>query len=335
MSDPAAPAAPAAGEASAAHDARLDDARRRCDALRAALSARTSGDGGPVAEGERAAWRAEIAALIRAADAEVQAWRAVADAARALPELWKQLPAASAFPPTTAAAASDSRPEASRDATRPTAGRSNYLGASTYAAKGWTAYAAADYAGAGEAFERALALAPDDAEATALLAWARAAAGRDEDALLAAQHVLVARPRGPAAALARVAVGRVCLDKSIDGEAIEHLARVVRDNDDRRAVLYATLYLGVAYQRRGMYDDAVTFMRRALALGPNLVEARYELGRTYWAAGAQDDARAEWRAGAAAGAFSAWGKRCEERLEEARGDATAGGEADGSARALA
>lgn len=299
-------------------DPALSDARLRCAALRDALRARVSGSAEPVSPDERAALRAEIAALIRAADAQAQAWRAVADAARELPELWKQVPvAASASAPTSARPPFDYAPTASRDATRPSAGRSDYLSASTYAARGWTAYAASDYEAAAAAFERALSLAPDDGEAAAMLAWARAALGQEDDALLAAQQVLVARPRGAAASLARVAVGRVCLSKGIAGEAVEHLARVVRDNDDRRATLYATLYLGVAYERRGMYDDAVSFLRRALALGPNLVEARYELGRAHWAAGAHDEARAEWRAGAAAGALSSWARRCQEQLAAA------------------
>ncbi len=300
-------------------DVLLADAARRCDALRSRLHARLDGGSADAADDERAVLRGEIAALIRAADAHTQAWRALADAARALPELWKQLPGADA-PHATAGgrvAPIDSRDEHTGVAST----RSDHLGASTFVAKGWTAYAAADFAAAEAAFDRALTLAPDDAETAAMLAWARVARGLDDDALLAAQRVLVASPRGPAASLARVAVGRVCLAKGIVGEAIEHLARVVRDNDDRQATLYATFYLGVAYRRRDMYDDSVAFLRRALALGPNLVEARYELGCTHWRAGARAEARVEWRAGAA-GAFSPWARRCAERLSEVeRGEA--------------
>lgn len=291
----------------------LATARRRCEALGEVLRARA---GGAVTADERAELRGKIAALIRVADAQAQGWRAVAESARALPELWKQLTE------TPAPDAPPARPPASgasRDATRPASARSDYLGASTYSAKGWSAYAASDYEGAEAAFARALELAPEDAEAAALLGWARAALGRDDEALLAAQHVLVTRPRGAAASLARVAVGRVCLAKGIAGEAVEHFARVARDGDDRRATLYATLGLGVAYRTRGLYDDAVAFLRRALALGPNLVEARYELGEAHWAAGAPDAAREAWQAGAAAGAFSPWGRRCAARLAEVDG----------------
>ena len=202
--------------------------------------------------------------------------------------------------------------------------RADHLGASTYAARGWTAYAAGDYAASEAAYAQAAALAPDDSEAAALHGWALAALGRDDDALLAAHRVLTTAPPPPAgaAALARVALGRVCLHKGITGEALEHLARVTRDDADRRATLYATFHLGVAYGRRGMHDSAVTFLRRALALGPNLVEAYYELGRAHWQAGAPEAAHEAWRAGAGAGKFSPWAARCEElRLHLAGGGA--------------
>lgn len=292
-------------------DEAASGASARVAELRARLKAHLAA-GGATARDERATLRTEIAALIRTADAAVEAWRAVADAARALPELWKQLPVSEA---TTTGPNGAPRSPAVGVPSRGATARSDHLGASTFLAKGWTAYAAGDFAAAESAFERALSLAPDEAEPAAMLAWARASLGRADDALLAAQRVLVGGAVGPAASMARVAIGRVCLEKDIEGEAIEHLARVIRDNDDRRATLYATLYLGIAYQRRRMYDDAVAYLRRALVLGPNLIEARYALACTLWRAGARDDARVEWRTGAAA-LFSPWARRCEERLAE-------------------
>ena len=86
--------------------------------------------------------------------------------------------------------------------------------------------------------------------------------------------------------------------------------RAARDETDRKAALYATFYLGLVYQRREMFDDAVTFFQRALSLGPNLVEARYELGRSLWFGGDRAAAAEAWRAGAASGKFNAWAKRC-------------------------
>jgi tetratricopeptide (TPR) repeat protein len=197
--------------------------------------------------------------------------------------------------------------------------RADHLGASTYAARGWTAYALGDYAAAEAAYAEALARAPGDLEAAALYSWALAALHRDDDALRAAQRVLAAVPPPGPAALARVTLGRVCLRRGIAAEGFEHLTRAARDDADRRATLYATLHLGTAYAERGMYDDAVAFLRRAVTLGPGLVEAHYALGRAHWLAGAPDAADEAWRAGAASGKFSPWAARCEEIRQHMQG----------------
>ena len=39
-----------------------------------------------------------------------------------------------------------------------------------------------------------------------------------------------------------------------------------------------------------MFEDAQTFFQKTLALGPNLIEAYYELGRAYWFNGQRDEA---------------------------------------------
>jgi tetratricopeptide (TPR) repeat protein len=288
----------------------LDALRARCDALAGGLRARAAG--GPVPDEERGALRADIVAVIRAAAARARAYAALEADAKALAALWKALPRAAAEdrPAAPAGDLPNGVPGAAGPPRRTT--RADHLGASTYGAKGWNAYAAGDFAAAEAAYARALALAPGDPEAAALHGWALAALGRDDEALLAAQRVLAAAPPPGAAALARVTLGRVCLSKGITGEGLEHLARVARDDADRRATLYATFHLGVAYAGRGMYDDAVAFLRRALALGPNLVQAHYALGRAHWSAGARDAADEAWRAGAASGKFSPWAARCEE-----------------------
>ena len=133
-----------------------------------------------------------------------------------------------------------------------------------------------------------------------------------DDALLLFQKVLL---RDPQNSLARVNVGYTCLKKGIFGEAIEHLSRVIRLDNDRKATLYAHFYLGLVYLERDMYDDAQAFFRKTLVLGPNLIEAYYELGRAHWFGGEQDQARSAWREGFAANKFSPWGKRCAELLE--------------------
>ena len=94
----------------------------------------------------------------------------------------------------------------------------------------------------------------------------------------------------PANALARINVGYICLKKRIFGEAIEHLSKAIRLDNDRKATLYAHYYLGLVYLEREMYEDAQTFFRKTLKLGPNLIEAYFELGRALWFAGERDEA---------------------------------------------
>jgi tetratricopeptide (TPR) repeat protein len=196
--------------------------------------------------------------------------------------------------------------------------RQDHLGASTYVEKGWSLMSLGDPAGAIQALTKALELAPGDVQALSLLGWAQMQAGQYDDALATFSRVLT---REPGNALARVNVGYICLKKRIFGEAIEHLSRVIRLDDDSKAVLYAHHYLGLVYLERGMYVDAQAFLRRAVALGPNLIEAWYDLGRAQWFAGQRDAARDSWRRGAAGNRFGPWASRCQELLEStARGE---------------
>ncbi len=190
--------------------------------------------------------------------------------------------------------------------------RADHLGASTFIEKGWSLISAGDPAGAIDALHRALELAPDDVHAKALVGWAQMLGEHYDDALVTFSEVLA---REPAHALARVNVGFICLKKRIFGEAIEHLSRVIRLDNDRKATLYAHYYLGLVYLERAMYLDAETFLTKAIALGPNLIEAYYDLGRARWFAGDQEGARATWRKGAKANKYAPWAKRCQELLE--------------------
>jgi tetratricopeptide (TPR) repeat protein len=187
--------------------------------------------------------------------------------------------------------------------------RFDYLGASTYVAKGWSAISTGAYEEAERALRRALELAPDDREAGALLGWALMGQDRLGEALTPLHDVLAADADYP---LARVSVGYVHYRQGRYGEAIEDLAAVARGADDRKAVLYAHYWLGLVYQRREMHEDALGYFRQALALGPNLLQAYYEMGRVLWRTGDRAAALDAWRAGAAANKFNAWGKRCEE-----------------------
>ena len=105
------------------------------------------------------------------------------------------------------------------------------------------------------------------------------------------------------------------MKKRIFGEAIEHLSKAIRLDNDKKATLYAHFYLGLVYLQREMYEDAQTFFQKTLKLGPNLIEAYYELGRAYWFAGDEEQAKRTWEAGQKANKFNPWGKKCQETLE--------------------
>ena len=64
-----------------------------------------------------------------------------------------------------------------------------------------------------------------------------------------------------------------------------------------------------------MFEDAQTFFQKTIALGPNLIEAYYELGRAFWFNGQEDEAKQAWRDGHTANKFNPWGKRCAEALK--------------------
>ena len=173
-----------------------------------------------------------------------------------------------------------------------------------------------EYPAAIQALQRALQLAPGDTQAESLLGWAQMLHGDYDQALATFQQVLA---KEPANSLARINVGYICLKKGIFGEAIEHLSKAIRLDNDKKATLYAHFYLGLVYLQREMYEDAQTFFQKTLALGPNLIEAYYELGRAQWFAGDRDAATRTWEAGARANKFNPWGKKCEELLARVAG----------------
>lgn len=252
----------------------------------------------PLTPDERELLKQQIIGLFREADTALQQAQAWKDEVKGLAEQWKQLDVrplpASAAPPSAVST-----------------GRVDHLGASTFIEKGWSKLSLLDAAGAEAAFRRALELAPGSSEAETLLSWALMQQTRYDEAMVVLQRVL---QRDPQHALAQANVGYICLRKGIYGEAIEHLSAVIRADTDRRAVLYAHLYLGMVYREREMHEDAEAFFRRALELGPNLLQAWYELGRTYWFAQRRGDARLAWKTGSEANKFSPWGKRCAEML---------------------
>ncbi len=188
----------------------------------------------------------------------------------------------------------------------------DHLGASTFIEKGWSFIALGDYPSAIQALTKALELSPGDVQAQSQLGWAQMLHGDYDDALGTFQMVLI---KEPANSLARINVGYICLKKRIFGEAIEHLSKAIRLDNDKKATLYAHYYLGLVYFEREMYEDAQTFYEKTLALGPNLIEAYYEMGRAQWRASDHDAARETWAKGFQANKLSAWGKRCKEALD--------------------
>jgi len=243
--------------------------------------------------------KASLADLYRTVDTQIAALGALKDDIRVLVERWKTRRNAA---PAMAPQFTGARPVVHED----------HIGASTFLEKGWSRISLGDYEGAEVALQRALELAPNNTEGQSLLGWAQMLQDKLDAALLNFQYVL---SREPGNALARINVGYICLKKGIFGEAIEHLSKAIRLDNDRKASLYAHFYLGLVYAEREMYEDAQTFFRKTLALGPNLIEAYYELGRVLWFDNKRDDALETWRAGLAANKFNPWGKRCGEMLK--------------------
>jgi tetratricopeptide (TPR) repeat protein len=264
------------------------------DAYRARLADLTARLDAPTAAAERDTIRGDLIALAKSLAQDLADLAALKEDAKALVEKWKGLQS------SMAPAFSADRPVVA-----------DHIGASTFIEKGWSRISLGDYAGAEESLQKALRLAPNDPQAESLLGWALMLQEKYDDALMQFQKVLM---REPGNALARINVGYICLKKRIFGEAIEHLSRAIRLDSDKKATLYAHFYLGLVYLERDMFEDAQTFFQKTLVLGPNLIEAYYELGRAYWFNGQRDEAQQTWRDGYAANKFNPWGKKCAEVL---------------------
>jgi len=247
----------------------------------------------------------EIIALFKRVDGALTELGQLKDGVRGLAERYKQLNGAAGAAPAGPA------PAPQFTGARP-AVQADHLGASTFIEKGWSLISLGDYAGAIQALEKALALSPGAIQAQSLLGWAQMLHEDYDDALATFSKVLM---KEPANALARINVGYICLKKRIFGEAIEHLSKAIRLDNDRKATLYAHYYLGLVYLEREMYEDAQSFFRKTLALGPNLIEAYLDMGRAQWFSGDKDGARRSWADGHKANKFNPWARRCQEMLD--------------------
>jgi tetratricopeptide (TPR) repeat protein len=249
-------------------------------------------------DAERAAVKGEIVGLFKAVEAQVADLTALKEEIKSLVEKFK-----------TQSAAATMAPQFTGE--KPVV-HSDHIGASTFIEKGWSRLSLGDHEGAEQALLKAIELSPGDPQSEALLGWAQMLQEKYDDALMNFQKVLV---REPANSLARINVGYICLKKRIFGEAIEHLSKAIRLDNDRKASLYAHFYLGLVYLEREMYEDAQSFFKKTLGLGPNLIEAYYELGRAHWLNDEKAEAKGVWAQGFAANKFNPWGKKCAEVLK--------------------
>ncbi len=249
---------------------------------------------------EREAVKREIIALFKTVDQAIGELTTLKEGIRVLVDKYKQLQAGQSH---------DTAPQFTGQIP---AVHASHIDASTLIEKGWHLISLGDYDGAIASLQKALQYSPGDTQAESLLGWAQMRAELYDEALQTFQRVLT---KEPANALARINVGYICLKKRIFGEAIEHLSKAIRLDNDRKATLYAHFYLGLVYLEREMYEDAQTFFRKTLGLGPNLIEAYFELGRSLWYAGDQEGAKQTWDDGFKANRFNPWGTRCQEALE--------------------
>jgi len=249
-------------------------------------------DGGT---GDRERLRGEIVGLFRETEQTIERLTEFKERIRTLVDRYKQMQAAAKPAPAAAPPVAD------------------HLGSSTYIERGWSAIASGDPARAVKELERALSLAPNDPHAESLLGWAQMLREQYDDALFTYYKVLSKDPNNP---LARVNLGYICLKKGIFGEAIEHLSKAIRQDDDRKASLYAHLYMGLVYLEREMYDDARGFFEKTLELGPNMLQAYWEIGRAYYLEDDTAGAAEAWRRGYEANRFNLWGERCGKALKK-------------------
>jgi tetratricopeptide (TPR) repeat protein len=252
-----------------------------------------------LSESERAAVKSDIVTLFKSVEQQIAELTTLKDEIKLLVDKWK----------STNASVSALAPQFSGE--KPVV-HADHIGASTFIEKGWSRLSLGDHEGAEQALLKAIELSPGDPQSEALLGWAQMLQEKYDDALMSFQKVLI---REPANSLARINVGYICLKKRIFGEAIEHLSKAIRLDNDRKATLYAHFYLGLVYLEREMYEDAQTFFRKTLVLGPNLIEAYYELGRAHWFNEEQEEAKEVWRQGFATNKFNPWGKRCAATLK--------------------
>ena len=257
--------------------------------------------------GERAALKESIAGLFREADAALREATVLKDAVRSLAESWKKLDSEASAGERSSVQGGSGRGVTGNTGQAPTELRADHLGASTYIEKGWSCLALDQAEEAEQALRLALSLSPGSTEATTLLAWSQALRGLHEDAL---QTLIPVLGHDPSVPLAQVIVAYVDMREGRYEDSGRRLQQVTQSGRDRRAILYAWLYTGMLHGLKREQPQAVHAFGRALELGPNLIQAWFELGGMCWRNGDRAGALDAWQRGAQTNRFSPWGKRC-------------------------
>ena len=156
-------------------------------------------------------------------------------------------------------------------------------------ALGRALYGAGDDAGATRAFRAALALRPSDARARFFLAAALERAG-DADAALAEYRELALRQ--PQAPEGHLGLG-VLLTKRGGADAEEGLKELARALALKPDLYEARVTLGRALVASGRAAEAIEHLRRAAELAPGNPEPHYQLSLAYRRLGRSEDAAAE------------------------------------------
>ena len=151
-----------------------------------------------------------------------------------------------------------------------------------------------DYAGAEEAYTRALTLIPQDAFRRASLLFARGASryslGDGAGAEADMRAALELRPDNPSI-LNYLGYSMVEEGRNLD-EAMELIEKAVALRPDSGAIVDS---LGWAYFQLGRFEEAVSYLERAAELLPVDPVINDHLGDGYWAVGRQREARFQWQ----------------------------------------
>jgi tetratricopeptide (TPR) repeat protein len=147
-----------------------------------------------------------------------------------------------------------------------------------------------DLAGAFEAYEAAVAIAPQDPELLTALAGLAGQLGMHDHAVRIWGHLALADPAGCATALGHA---RALIDAARLSDAVELLksALLVHSAEPR---LWTALGLALTYSGRAA--EALTFFDEGIRLQPNLVSAQYNRGLALIDLGRMDEAEAVFRA---------------------------------------